>query len=154
MTAAQAGQLCDDLTSYLNKQVDSQNFCQAAAVAGTAQAAAQDQSLTDAQLQQGCAKAVSTICTGGSFGSPDGGATACGSTAGCTATVAQISSCATDTGTSLAQFERMFPTCSMVTRARLATVNADASPQEAASCVPLGTLCPTWGPMSTMTSGG
>ena len=157
LTPAQANQLCSDLTNYLNQQVDSQSFCQAAAVAGTAKAAAQDPTLTDAQLQQGCEKATTTVCPtasdGGFFGAGDGGASACGSTTGCSATVEQISTCATGTGASLAQFEKMFPNCSMVTRAKLSTLNPDASPIEPASCVPIDTSCPTWGPMAMMGAG-
>jgi|SRR5450631_3551768 len=154
LTSAQANQLCRDLTDYLNQQFDSQGYCQAAAVAGTAQAAAQDPSLTDAQLQQGCQAAVAQLCAPSSAsGSADGGSASCGSAVGCAATVQQIAACATDFGAELVQFEQMFPKCSMVTRAGLATMHADASPGEPASCVPLDTSCPSWGPMTMMSAG-
>lgn len=53
------------------------------------------------------------------------------------------------------QFEATFPSCSMMTRARLATVNPDASPDlEPASCKPFDTSCPSWGPMTMMGGAG
>jgi hypothetical protein len=149
LTPAQANQICSDLTDYLNQQLDSQSFCQPAAVIGTAAAAAQDSTLTDAQLQQVCQQAATQACP-----SADGGTASCGSPAGCSATVEQIGACANDYAAYLKQFEAMFPTCSMITRAKLASVNPDASPDmEPASCKPLDTSCPNWGPM-TMMSGG
>jgi len=149
LTSTQANQLCIDLTSYLNQQVDSQSFCQAAAVVGTAGAAMQNPSLTDAELQQVCEQAAVEDCP-----SADGGTASCGSPSGCTATVEQIGACATDYGAYLKQFEMMFPTCSMITRAKLATVNPDASPDmEPASCKAIDPLCPTWGPMTMMGAG-
>jgi len=149
LTSPQATQLCTDLTDYLNQQFDSQSFCQAAAVVGTAAAAAQDSSLTDAQLQQVCATGAVQYCP-----SADGGTASCGSPAGCSATVEQIGACATDYAAYLKQFEGMFPTCSMITRAKLASVNPDASPDtEPASCKVIDPLCPTWGPMTMMSAG-
>jgi hypothetical protein len=151
LTPSQASQLCTDLTNYLNQQVDSQSYCQTAAVIGIAQAAQQQPSLTDAELQAACEATVAQYCP---TASPDGGAASCGSTAGCSATVEQISACANDEAAYLKQFEAMFPTCATITRAKLASVNPDASPDmEPASCKPLDTSCPNWGPM-TMMSGG
>lgn len=149
LTASQAIQLCTDLTGYLNQQVDSQSFCQAAAVVGTASVAMQDSTLTDAQLQQACQQAAVQGCP-----SADAGTASCGSTTGCSATVEQIGACASDYAAYLKQFEAMFPNCSMITRAKLASVNPDASPDmEPSSCKPLDTSCPNWGPM-TMMGGG
>jgi hypothetical protein len=149
LTSAQANQFCTDLTGYLNQQVDSQNFCQAGAVVGTAGVAAQDPSLTDTQLQQLCASGAVQFCP-----SPDSGTAACGSAAGCSATVEQVEACATDYAAYLKQFEAMFPTCSMITRAKLASVNPDASPDmEPASCKIIDPLCPNWGPMTMMGAG-
>jgi hypothetical protein len=154
LTTAQATELCTNLTDYLNQQFDAQGFCQAAAIAGTVKAAAEDPSLTDAQLQQGCAAALTQICAQSAPSrAADAGITSCGSTAGCSATVRQISTCASDYAAELAQFEQMFPKCSMITRAGLASVHADASPGEPASCIPLDTSCPNWGPMTTMSAG-
>ena len=149
LTGSQSNQLCTDLTNYLNQQVDSQSFCQAAAVIGTTAAAAQDSTLTDAQLQQVCQQAAAQACP-----SADGGTASCGSPAGCSATVEQIGACANAYAAYLKQFEAMFPTCSMITRAKLASVNPDASPDiEPASCKPLDTSCPNWGPMTMMNGG-
>jgi hypothetical protein len=152
LTPSQASQLCDDVNSYLTKQLDSPNLCQTAAVIGTATQAMEDSTLTDAELQQICSLAAPKICAlltadGGTSGSVDGGASSCGSTAGCTATVAQLSACVNDTGASFATFEKMFPDCSMVTRAKLASLNSDASPMEPASCVTIDTSCPNFNPM-------
>jgi hypothetical protein len=152
LTPSQANQLCDEVNGYLMKQLDSPTLCQAAAVAGTATEAMMDSTLTDAQLQEVCSLAATQICSlltadGGASGSADGGASSCGSTAGCTATVAQLSACVNDTGASLSTFEKMFPTCSMVTRAGLASVNQDASPAEPGSCKTLDTSCPSFSPM-------
>lgn len=152
LTPSQANQLCDDVNSYLMKQIDSPTLCQAAAVAGTAMEAMKDSTLTDAQLQQVCSLAATQICSlltsdAGTSGSADGGSSSCGSTAGCTATVAQLSACVNDTGASFSTYEKMFPTCSMVTRARLASVNQDASPVEPGSCKTLDTSCPGFSPM-------
>jgi hypothetical protein len=155
LTAAQASQLCGDITSYLTDQIESPGLCQAAAVVATASQAAQDPSLTDAQLQQICSFAATTVCQmvkadAGTGGTANGGAPSCGSTAGCTATVAQLSACINDIGGSFSTFERMFPNCGMVTRAALAAVNQSASPVEPASCVPLDTSCPGFGPMASV----
>jgi hypothetical protein len=96
-----------------------------------------------------CQQAAVQFCP-----SADGGTASCGSPAGCSATVEQIDACATDYGAYLKQFEAMFPTCSMITRARLASVNPDASPDmEPASCKVIDPLCPTWGPMTMMNAG-
>ena len=159
LTPSQANQLCADVNSYLTKQLDSPSLCQAAAVFGTASQAMQDSTLTDAQLQQICTLAAPQICAllapdGGTSGAADGGASSCGSTAGCTVTVAQLSACVNDTGGSLSTFEKMFPSCSMVTRAKLASVNPDASPMEPASCVPIDTSCPNFTPMLNLGAAG
>lgn len=152
LTSAQADQLCRDVNSYLMKQVDSPSFCQVAAVMATANQAAQDTTLTDGQLQQVCSVVATSVCTlltsdAGASGSVDAGVSSCGSTAGCTATVAQLSACLTDTGTSFSTFEKMFPTCSMVTRARLATVDGGALPTVPPSCAAANTACPNFNPM-------
>jgi hypothetical protein len=72
--------------------------------------------------------------------------TRCGSTAGCTATVSQVSACANDSGPALAKLEAMFPACSMVTRAKLATLQLDAGRTEPTSCTVLDNECPGWRP--------
>lgn len=148
LSSPQATQLCDDIVSYLDGQFDTVAFCQAAAVASAARAAAQQPSLTDAELQQGCAQIAQDLCT---RLNPNGGTGAftmmCGTTPGCSATVAQVSTCITDSATSLLHFEQMFPSCAMITRARLATVNPDPSPMEPASCTTLDDSCPGFGPM-------
>jgi hypothetical protein len=155
LTPAQANQLCGDINSYLTKQVDSSSFCQVAAVVATASQATHDTTLTDTQLQRLCSQVTTSVCAllsadGGTVGAADGGASSCGSTSGCTATVAQISACLNDTGTSLSTYEKMFPSCSMVTRANLATVNPDAQPMSPSSCAGLDTSCPNFNPMPAL----
>ena len=111
----------------------------------------QNLTLTDAELQAACEATVAQFCP---TASPDGGAASCGSTSGCSATVVQIGACANDEAVYLKQFEAMFPTCSTITRAKLASVNPDASPDmEPASCKTLDTSCPNWGPMTMMNGG-
>lgn len=153
LTPSQASQVCDDVNSYLMKEIDSATFCQVAAVAGTAMQAMQDTTLTDAQLQTLCAAAAPVVCAllttdAGANGNADAGSSfACGSTTGCTATVAQLSACVNDTGAAFSTYEKMFPNCSMITRAKLATLNLDASPAEPSSCQILDTSCPNFNPM-------
>jgi hypothetical protein len=154
LSPAQAGQFCSDISAYLTNQIVSPGLCQAAAVVATASQAMQDPSISDAQLQLLCSYVATSVCqvlsADAGAGGSGSGAPSCGSTAGCTATVAQISACVEDTGSSFATFEGMFPSCSMVTRARLASINQNASPMQPASCASLGTSCPNFRPMLSL----
>jgi hypothetical protein len=148
LTPAQANQLCNDINSYLTKLVDSPSLCQYAAVSATASQAMQNTSLTDTQLQVLCSATATAACA--LLSTPDAGTSSCGSTAGCTATVGQISACLNDTGPAFTTFENMFPSCSMVTRAKLASLKLDAAPVEPASCAGLNTTCPNFTPMPSL----
>ncbi len=152
LTPSQAAQFCSDVSSYLTKQVDNHASCQLAAVLATQAEAQQDTSLTDQELQAECTAFVPLACAAladagtSSGGGADGGAANCG-TAGCTATVSQVSACLNASGPAIAQWEAMFPSCSMVTRAKLATLSLDAGPMEPAACTVLDTTCAGFDPM-------
>ncbi|HEX3901549.1 MAG TPA: hypothetical protein VH853_01795 [Polyangia bacterium] len=150
LSPTQTTQLCDDVDNYLTKQVTSQSACQLAAVEATAEEAAQNTALTDQQLQAECTAFIPLACalltTDAGAASPDGGATTCG-TAGCTATVSQVSACVNAVGPAFSQWEAMFPSCSSVTRAKLAAVSLDAGPMEPATCSALDSICPSFDPM-------
>jgi hypothetical protein len=155
LTPAQANQLCDDINSYFTKLVDSPSLCQYAAVSAVANEAMQDTTLTDAQLQALCTSTTTAVCAlltvdAGATGTPDGGTTSCGPAAGCTATVGQLTACLNATGSSFTTFENMFPNCSMVTRAKLASLKLDAAPNEPSACTVLDTTCPNFNPMPNL----
>jgi hypothetical protein len=146
-------QLCNDIDSFASKELSSNSTCQAATVAVVAQQAAMNPGLSDAELQVACANEMSLVCSlTGTTGSPDGGASSCGSGANCTATVGQVSACLNDQGAAIARYEGMFPACNAVTRAKLAAINLDAGIAEPASCTALQTTCPSFS-SSTPTSG-
>jgi len=150
LSPSQATQLCDDINNYVSKLITTQNACQLAAVEVAAEAAAQDSTLTDQELQEECtafaALACSTSADAGVTG-VDGGTSSCGSTAGCTATVGQVSDCLNAAGPALSQWEAMFPSCSSITRAKLASLQLDAGPMEPAACTILDNDCPSFSPM-------
>jgi hypothetical protein len=149
LTPAQLTQLCNDIASFTSKELPSTSSCQAATVAVVAQQAASNSGLSDAELQLLCVNEMSVVCSvlaedAGVAGSPDGGASSCGSGANCTATVGQITTCLNDRGAATARYESMFPACSAVTRAKLAAINFDAGIAEPASCTALQSTCPSF----------
>jgi len=152
LTPAQLTQLCNDIDSFTSKELSSTSICQAATVAIVAQQAAQNTGLSDAELQLLCSSEMSVVCSSGTTGSPDGGASNCGSGANCTATVGQISACLNDQGAAIARYEGMFPACNAVTRAKLAAINLDAGIAKPASCTALQSSCPSFASASTSTN--
>jgi hypothetical protein len=150
LSPTQATQLCEDVDNYLTKQLTSQSICQLAAVEATAMDAAQNTALTDQQLQTECTAFIPLACAiltaDAGAASPDAGAASCG-TAGCTATVSQVSGCLNAIGPAFSQWEAMFPSCSAVTRAKLAAVSLDAGPMEPAACTAIDSICPSFNPM-------
>jgi hypothetical protein len=78
----------------------------------------------------------------------------CGSTAGCTATVSQVSACASDSGSALSKLAAMFPACGMVTPARLATLQLDAGLAKPTSCAVLDNECPGFSPTLSLRLSG
>jgi hypothetical protein len=140
LTPAQTTQLCNDLNSFANKELKSLNFCQVVGVLQAASDAMSDSTLTDSDLQTECSQFV-TLCNA-LFNTPDAGTTtsSCDPSM-CTATVGQLTTCLNDQAVAAQKYSQMLPSCSMATRARLATVNPDAGPMDPASCTSLPAGC-------------
>jgi hypothetical protein len=152
LSPSQSQQLCNDLSSYTQRQLKNLNLCQGAAVLQAASDAMSDTTLTDSALQAGCSQYL-TFCNAVLSGGFDGGTTTttC-DTSTCTATVGQVTACVNDDMAAAQAYFQMLPSCSMVTRARLMSVNPDAGPPTPASCSSLPPDCQNLSSQGTPTA--
>jgi hypothetical protein len=158
LSPADQTQLCSDGQHYVTTTVAPAQ-CKELGLLTALELSAANSSTTDAQLQAACTSGYNGCVT--DLANPDGGAPTCNFAAltsgNCTATVAELAACLSDTGRAEAQVASAIPSCSTLTSASLnaaVTSGGDAgNPANPPSCVTLDTKCPgAMGSMSTTTN--
>ncbi|HEY0705498.1 MAG TPA: hypothetical protein VGG33_01805 [Polyangia bacterium] len=146
LTPAQTSTLCKELGTYVEGALKPLT-CQLGGFTVAAFSAI-DPRATDAELKKACEDATAECLQ--QQGSPDGGASGAGMCdpipANCTATVAEMSACITDSANALKQSASAIPTCASITRASLSSdagAPGGGEPPEPASCKALSAKCPS-----------
>src|SRR5580698_2592124 len=153
LTTTQVMQICGDIATYVDDKVVP-TLCghnaQIAGLEGAELLLLQNPSATNTELQAACIQTVATT-DAGSCGPVDGGTQACNVTsepAGCTATVADLTTCANDDFSALSSYYDSLPSCASLTSATVTAFFAldgglDTGPPVPTACSAFNATCNT-----------
>ena len=140
LTAAETTQLCNDIDAYMGKGVSKANMCKIAAIMGATFASP----TSDAAAQAACTPVYNQCMAAPASSNTQ---TCDPIPATCTATVAQLSACETDTLVAFNEVLGAIPSCNTITLAELTSSSTGTTTDTTttpASCQAFQTACPAY----------